>query len=87
MTINKHQAAYLLALALIIGGFGALGAAAGTQIGLAVIASHFKCAAVSPPDACAPALTELKIYTQALFAGGIVSMACGFLALRSIQNP
>lgn len=70
---------YIVALVLVIGGFGAIGAAAGLRVAIGTTTQVLDCSA----RACVPLIREYNSLFQTFFLGGAVAMVCGFLGVWS----
>lgn len=67
------------AVALLIGGFGALGAGAGAQVALVVFGDAVGCISSvgAAPAGCTAAIDAVQSKVLVFFAGGIVAMLTG----------
>lgn len=83
--MNWNAAAYYVALVLVIGGFGVIGAAAGVRVAIATVVRALECGALTGID-CAPVLRELNATARTFLIGGAVAMVCGSIGLWGIQQ-
>lgn len=65
-----------IAIVLIVGGFGALGAAAGLRVAIGTSTQVLDCSM----RACVPLVREYNILFWNLLTGGVLAMVCGGIA-------
>lgn len=82
--MNRTAAAYYTGLVLVIGGFGAIGAAAGLRVAIGLTTQTLACG-FGAVD-CAPLLAVLNDTARTFLIGGAVAMICGSIGLWGVRQ-